>query len=103
MGWNAVCRTEELDEGAMRSFELEGTRIVLYRIEGACYATSNVCTHAFALLSDGWLDDNVIECPLHGAQFDVTTGRVLCGPATVDLAAYPVREKDGFVEVEVAA
>jgi nitrite reductase/ring-hydroxylating ferredoxin subunit len=103
MSWNTVCRTEDIDEGAMRGFELDGKRIVLYRVEGTCYVTSNVCTHAFALLSDGWLDDNVIECPLHGAQFDVMTGKVLCGPATTDLPVYPVREANGIVEVELAA
>lgn len=52
---------------------------------------SDVCTHAYALLSDGWLDGYEIECPLHGARFDVRTGAALTSPAETALATYPVR------------
>jgi 3-phenylpropionate/trans-cinnamate dioxygenase ferredoxin subunit len=57
-------------------------------------ASDDVCTHAFALLSTGWFEGCEIECPLHGARFDVRTGKVLCGPATKDLSVYPVKVED---------
>jgi naphthalene 1,2-dioxygenase ferredoxin component len=49
--------------------------VALYNIEGQLYATHNICTHAHAMLSDGWLDGDVIECPLHGGLFEVKTGK----------------------------
>lgn len=102
MPWHAVCKTDDVAEGTMRGFEVGGTRIVVYQVDGRFYVTSNICTHAFTLLSDGWLDDLVVECPLHGAQFDIASGRVLCGPATQDLPVYPVRDNAGTIEIEIS-
>ena len=63
----------------------------MYRSAGEFFATDNVCTHAYALLSDGYLEDGCIECPLHQARFDIRTGQALCAPATLDLKTYPVK------------
>ena len=73
--------------------------IALYNIEGQFYATSNVCTHAHALLSDGWLDGDVIECPLHGGRFEVKTGKGLGAPITCDLKTFPVRVEGNAIQV----
>jgi naphthalene 1,2-dioxygenase system ferredoxin subunit len=72
-------------------------------VDDAFYATDNVCTHAFALLSDGFLDGTVVECPLHGGQFDVTSGAAVLEPAECDLRSYPVRVVDGHIEVLIPA
>jgi nitrite reductase/ring-hydroxylating ferredoxin subunit len=59
---------------------------------------------AYALLTDGWLDDAVVvECPLHGGQFDVCTGKAICTPAEADLQTYPARIVDGQIEVLLPA
>ncbi len=53
----------------MKGIELGDLQIAIYNVEGEIYATDNICTHAFALLTDGFLDGDVIECPLHGGCF----------------------------------
>jgi len=69
--------------------------------DGRIFATDNICTHAYARLSDGWLDGGLIECPLHAARFDVQTGKVLDPPATEDLKTYPVRVVDDVIQVKL--
>ena len=56
-----------------------------------CPGSANVCSHAYALLSDGWLDGHLIECPLHNGQFDVRTGQGQGAPITTDIRAYKTR------------
>lgn len=91
MNWTRVAATGELTEDEPLAVVVEGRKIALYLSGGEFFATDNVCTHAYALLSDGFQEDGCIECPLHQARFDIRTGKALCAPATVDLATYPVK------------
>lgn len=100
--WTRLVPAEEIAEGEMLGLEVGDHKIAVYNVAGSYHATDNVCTHAFALLTDGWLDDNVIECPLHGGQFDVTTGKALCEPVECDLKVHPLRIVDGEVEVQLS-
>ena len=75
--------------------------IALYNIDGQLYATHNVCTHAHALLSDGFLEGDVIECPLHGGRFEVKTGKGLGAPITCDLKTFPVRVEGNAIQVKL--
>lgn len=97
--WVALCRLDDLQDDEMQPFEAGSRRVVVYRLSGEVYATDNVCSHAFALLSDGWLEDGLVECPLHGAQFDVTTGAAVRGPADCPVEKFETRIQDGMVEV----
>lgn len=65
--------------------------IALFAAGGDVYATDNICTHAYSSLSDGYVEGDTVECPLHGACFNYKTGKALTEPATVDLRTYPVR------------
>ncbi|WP_299450765.1 non-heme iron oxygenase ferredoxin subunit [uncultured Pigmentiphaga sp.] len=76
-------------------------RIALYLVDGKVYATHNVCTHQFALLSDGYMEDGCIECPLHQGKFDIRTGAALCAPATAPVRTYPVHIEDGAILVDI--
>src|SRR6266498_3868758 len=58
-------------------------------------------THAHALLADGFVEGDTIECPLHQAQFEIRTGKALCGPATEDLKIYPVKVEGGDVLINL--
>jgi nitrite reductase/ring-hydroxylating ferredoxin subunit len=89
--WRKACRLQDLRDGEPLGVKLDGTPIGVYLVEGRCYAVHDVCTHEFALLSQGWQEGATVECPLHQARFDVTTGRCLAGPARDDLATFPVR------------
>ena len=79
--------------------KLGETPIALYRVGDRVYALDDVCTHELALLSQGFVEGGAVECPLHGARFDIATGRCLAPPATVDLRTYAVRIEGGEVFV----
>ena len=97
--WRPLAALNDVPSGEMSSLDVGDIHIALYNIDGTIFATDNVCTHAYALLTDGWLDNNIIECPLHGGQFDVCTGKAVCSPAESDLRTYPVRVVEGQIEV----
>jgi nitrite reductase/ring-hydroxylating ferredoxin subunit len=98
--WEAACREADLAEGVPRAAKLAGVPVALYKVEGRVYATHDECTHAYALLSDGFLDGHTIECPLHGAMYDVRDGKCLA-VAACDLKTYPVKLDGGLVRVQV--
>lgn len=100
--WHDVGSVDEFETGKMAAFKIDDQLIAVYKLDDGYYATSNICTHAFALLSDGWLDDEVVECPLHGGQFDVRTGKALGDPVTIDLQTFETRVVEDRVQVFVA-
>jgi len=89
MTWLHVANSDQLQEGDVISVSVENKTIAIYQHLGKYYATDNICTHQYALLSDGYFEDGCIECPLHQARFDVRTGQALCAPATKDLQTFP--------------
>jgi nitrite reductase/ring-hydroxylating ferredoxin subunit len=97
--WRALATLDEINPGQMIARELGDIHVALYNVDGNIFATDNVCTHAYALLTDGWLDDSVVECPLHGGQFNVCTGEAICTPAEINLRTFSVRVVDGQIEV----
>lgn len=98
-----VARLDEIQEDEPFGIELMDTQIALFRIGDDVFATDNVCPHQYALLSDGYLEDGCIECPLHQARFDVRTGAALCGPVERGLRTFAVRVEDGQVRVALDA
>jgi nitrite reductase/ring-hydroxylating ferredoxin subunit len=100
-GWVRAASRRDVAEGEVLGVEVAGHSIALYDVDGRVFATDNICTHAYARLSDGWLDAEVIECPLHAARFDVRTGKVLDPPATEDLKIYPVRIVGEKIEIKL--
>jgi nitrite reductase/ring-hydroxylating ferredoxin subunit len=88
--WIRVASTTDVREGEALPVDLAGTAIALYRVKGEIHALDDTCTHEFALLSQGFVDGDVVECPLHAAQFEIATGKCLCGPANQDLETYGV-------------
>jgi nitrite reductase/ring-hydroxylating ferredoxin subunit len=77
--------------------------IAIYRVADAFYAVDDVCTHEFAYLSEGYCEAGVIECPLHQARFDVTTGATLGPPAAECLARYRTEVSGAIVRVYLPA
>lgn len=65
--------------------------VALIKIDGEIFAIDNICTHSYVSLADGFVNGDIIECPLHGACFNIRTGKVVSPPATVDLKTYAVR------------
>jgi nitrite reductase/ring-hydroxylating ferredoxin subunit len=101
VAWHVVARTSDLEDGCVLGVKFNELRLALYRIEGAVYATNDVCTHDFALLSEGYLDGDCIECPLHQALFHIPTGEVRSPPASEPIPTYPAKEEAGSVLVDL--
>ena len=99
--WHDVADASEVDEVLPLAVEVGEHFISLYKIEGRFYATANICSHEDALLSEGYIDDDEVVCPIHQARFHIPTGRVLCAPATEDIAVYPVRVMENRVLVGI--
>ena len=89
--WIRVAAVGDVPEGEPIGVEVQGRQLALYRIGEEWFCTDNVCTHAFALLSEGWLEGHVIECPLHNGQFDIRTGCGLGAPISEDLQTHSIR------------
>lgn len=87
--------------GEMHHVEIGARMIAVYNLAGAFYATDDMCTHEFAFLSDGMIDGDIVECPLHGGKFDIKTGRAAAPPCTAGLTTYPVRREGSHLLVGV--
>jgi 3-phenylpropionate/trans-cinnamate dioxygenase ferredoxin subunit len=96
-----LAEVSEVAPGQVRVYDLEGRRIALCNVDGAFYAIDDVCTHDGGPLDQGELEGYQIECPRHGARFDVRTGRALTLPAVMPVRSYPVQVEDGMVKVGV--
>ena len=101
MAWHKVATTADLDDEEVIGVEVEDTEIAIYRLGEEFYATSNICTHAFAFLSDGYVEDECIECPLHQQLFKIATGERVEGPAEEDLKTFPCKVEGEDILVEV--
>jgi 3-phenylpropionate/trans-cinnamate dioxygenase ferredoxin component len=90
-GFIAVAKIGELEPGRMKWFAVARERVVLANIDGTFCALRDVCGHKNAPLSRGRLVGHLIECPLHFAQFDMRTGKLVTGPVSADVPVYEVR------------
>lgn len=99
--WKRLCAAAKLSEGEPLGFMVDDQRIALYRVNDEVFATDDVCPHAFALLSTGFLEEHVIECPLHGGMFDVRDGRCRSG-GYKDVRAFEVEIRDGEIYVNLS-
>ena len=98
----AVGKAADIKPGELVAFVADGVRIVVGNADGRLFAADELCTHEqCSLAEEGTLDGTVVTCACHGAQFDLTTGRVLAPPAVEPLKVYPLRVQDGDVVVEV--
>ena len=96
-----IARAGEIPTGEARAVLVDGQPVAIYNVNGEFFATCDVCSHEEASLADGWLDDDVVTCPSHGAEFNVRTGEVLSLPATEPIATYPVRVEGDDIYVAV--
>jgi nitrite reductase/ring-hydroxylating ferredoxin subunit len=96
-----VANLSDLQENSLFSVEADGELICLTKIDGTIYAFTDNCTHISGPLNEGELEGCTITCPWHGAQFDVRTGKVLCGPARQDLFTYPVKIEDDGIYISL--
>ena len=98
--WNQpVCKSSDVEEGQLLLAEIQGARVAVGRCSQGLVAFSDHCTHKGGPLSDGAVIGCTVQCPWHGSQFDIVTGRVVAGPAGERILTYDVvtRGDDVFV------
>ena len=100
-GFVEVADASAIPVGTSKQFVVGGTEIAVFNIDGEFFATADECTHDYAFLSNGETFGAVVECPLHGARFDVRTGKALSLPAVYPVKTYDVRLIDGKVQLRV--
>jgi len=102
--WVQTIKASDLDTEDVKKWEFEGKFFAIYRSpEDEFYATDDICTHEHAHLSDGYIEDNVIECPRHAGRFCYKTGEALGAPVLVDLKTYPTRlGDDEIIEIQIS-
>ena len=101
--FHRVAEAGALGDGEARHVEIGDRQIALFNVSGAFYAIDDICAHAFALLSDGFVEGDVVECPLHGGKFEIKTGKACAAPCTEDVKTYPVKVEGGAILVGVPA
>ena len=102
MAWVKAC-SASIAAGECKGVNVSGVAVAIFNVDGSFHATSNICTHQHALLSEGYLEGEFIECPLHQGRFNVVTGAVDCPPVTEALRVFPIRIEGNDVLVDVDA
>jgi nitrite reductase/ring-hydroxylating ferredoxin subunit len=99
-GFVVVGRADDLEEGGMRAFDVQGTRIAVAHVNGAFHAFDDTCTHMGCSLAEGDLEETTVICPCHGSEFDVRSGAVLQGPAREPVDSYETRVESDNLEIK---
>lgn len=98
--WYRASALDEVWEGAPLAVTVEGCQIALYRFGSEVHAVGDLCPHQKDVkLSEGYLEGDTIECPMHQSCFNVRTGQVLGPPARENLPVFEIRIEDGQVFV----
>ena len=98
-GFVTVARVGDIPEGGVKVVRIEDQPIAIFHVNGAYYATDDVCTHDGGPLAEGRIEGEIIECPRHGARFDITTGAALSLPAIAPVATYEIRVQGAEIQV----
>jgi len=90
-GFTKVAKTTDLADGEMMLVEVGDESVLISNLGGSFYAISDECPHAMGSLSDGEVEGDEVECPLHGSRFNLRTGESLSPPAAEPVARYAVQ------------
>ncbi|MBI1976388.1 MAG: non-heme iron oxygenase ferredoxin subunit [Candidatus Omnitrophica bacterium] len=98
--FKTVAKVSDVGAGRVKVVEVEGKRIALCNLDGTIYAIDDLCTHDNGPLGEGEIFNGQIECPRHGARFDVKTGKVTCLPAVMPVKTYEVKVEGTEVKIK---
>jgi nitrite reductase/ring-hydroxylating ferredoxin subunit len=96
-----LCNTDDVAPGTAFKVETEGLVLAVFNVGGEFFVTDDCCTHGPGSLSEGYIEDDVVECNFHNGQFNIRTGEVVAPPCMVPVKTYPAMVVDGRVTIEV--
>jgi nitrite reductase/ring-hydroxylating ferredoxin subunit len=88
-------------QGGLEAFDVGGVRVAVANVDGTLHAFGDTCTHLQCSLAQGRLEGTVVTCACHGSQFDVTTGKVLRGPAQEPVPSFATRVENDALQIEI--
>ena len=94
-----VASTDEVKVGERIVVEVDDHYIAIFNVDNRYYAIEDVCTHDDGPLAEGYLEGTTIECPRHGARFDIRTGQVLSMPAVKSVPRYEVKVSGDEIQI----
>ena len=95
-----VCKADDLKPGMALRVETDEEPVAVFNVDGEFYAIADTCSHEEASLSEGYVDEDIVECAKHGAMFHIPTGEVRSLPATRNVRVFGTAVEDGDLYVE---
>ena len=96
-----LCSTADVAPGTALKDEIEKLALAVFNVGGQFYVTDDACTHGPGSLSEGYIEDDVVECNFHNGQFNIRCGEVVSPPCMVPVRTYPATVVDGKITIEV--
>jgi len=96
-----LCSADEVAPGSAIRVEAADLVLAVFNVAGQFYVTDDACTHGPGSLSEGYIEDDIVECNFHNGQFNIRTGEVVSPPCMVPVKTYPTVVEDGTVYIEV--
>jgi anthranilate 1,2-dioxygenase ferredoxin component len=99
--WIDVAAEGDVAENGVRAVDTGAVELALFKLDGAVFALLDRCSHGDAKLSEGYVEDGCVECPLHQGLVDIRTGEPRAEPIVEAIRCFPARVRDGRIEVEL--
>ena len=100
--WIKTFSVNDIPNEEAKEFEISSNKkIAIYNVKNNFYASDNLCTHEDALLCEGYIDGDTVECPLHQGVFRISTGEALEPPVSVNLKVYETKVEENFIFVNL--
>jgi len=96
-----LCSADEVAAGTALKVETGDLVLAVFNVDGRFYVTDDNCTHGPGSLSEGYIEDDIVECNFHNGQFNIRTGEVVSPPCMVPVKTYPAVVEDGSVFIDV--
>ena len=101
MAWQRVASVADVQPDRPLPVTIGEMELAIYRIGDNFFALDDICPHAYAQLSSGYVEGDQVECPLHQAAFHIPTGKCLAPPADRDLATFPVKVEGNDIFIDL--
>lgn len=101
MAWKKILKLDELKEKELKKVIVNDKEILLVKIGENIYAIDNICSHEGAPLNEGFLEDDIVVCPWHGARFSLKDGKVQDTPWATDLKNFETKVEEGYVWIKL--